>query len=636
MNVVNLSGKRTELWLICASLRGYIIRKEHFFMHFFGKKTKPRSVRLAAVIIVMMLAVAVLISGCGRKTENKVSAEFVNNSDVTLEDVVLINGSDRTTVGNIGAGESVSEDIVFHEGNTSIEYTADGKKLTASLNVDYENKMSKAGTASIVYGADENEQLVFNVSTNTYFNIFLGKVDDWIWGIPLIALILLVGVLLTARTRFTQVFHLGKALKYMVKNEENGKGEVTSFGALCTALSATIGTGNIVGVATAVCAGGPGALFWMEVAAFFGMATKYAEGLLAVKYRRIDENGKVLGGPFYYIEKGLGKGWKWLAVLFAIFGVLAGLMGIGTITQINGITSAVQNFFDPEKANAIQLFGRDYSIATVIAGLVVTVCVALVVIGGIKRIAKVSEVVVPFMAILYVACALILILCNITKIPSAIVTIVSGAFNPAAVTGGAIGTIFIAMQKGIARGIFSNEAGLGSAPIAAAAAQTNQPVRQGLVCMTGTFFDTIIICTMTGLSIVMTGAWQVEGLEGAAVTTYAFQQGLPFNGSVSAFLLMICLIFFAFTTILGWDYYSEKCLQYLVGDRKNIILAYRWLYILAVFVGPYLTVAAVWTIADIFNGLMAFPNVIALIALSGVVAKETKMYIDGLKSNKLK
>ena len=468
------------------------------------------------------------------------------------------------------------------------------------------------------------------------FNAILTRIDDLVWGIPLIVLILLVGIILTFRSKFTQVFHLGKAFKYMFQDEEGGAGEVSSFAALCTALSATIGTGNIVGVATAVCAGGPGALFWMEVAAFLGMATKYAEGLLAVKYREINENGKVLGGPFYYIEKGLGKGWKWLAVLFAIFGLLAGLLGIGTITQVNGIASAVQNFFDPAKASTISLFGNAYPTATVIAGAIVTICVALVIIGGLKRIARVSEIIVPFMAILYILCGLTIIICNITEVPAAIVTIVKGAFNPQAVTGGVVGTVFIAMQKGIARGIFSNEAGLGSAPIAAAAARTNEPVRQGLVCMTGTFIDTILVCTMTGLAIVLTGAWQQTGLEGAAVTSYAFQQGLWFlPGGVSSFILMICLAFFAFTTILGWDYYSERCLQYLVGDKKSILMSYKVLYIIAVFVGPFLTVSAVWTIADIMNGLMAFPNIIALILLSGVVAKETKKYIDKIKSNGL-
>ena len=464
---------------------------------------------------------------------------------------------------------------------------------------------------------------------------FLVTIDDLVWGVPLIVLILACGVWLTIRTGLLQVFHLGKALKFMVKNEEDGHGEVTSFGALCTALSATIGTGNIVGVASAIAAGGPGALFWMEVAAFFGMATKYAEGLLAVLYRDVDDKGHVLGGPFYYIEKGMGKSWKWLAKCFAVFGALAGLLGIGTITQINGITSAAQTFFDPNKSGALFTIGSGDSqvvitVTTVVVGLLVTVCAALVVIGGIQRIAKVSEIIVPFMAIIYVACGILILVCNVSTIPNALYQIVVGAFKPEAVAGGIVGiTIKTAMQKGVARGIFSNEAGLGSAPIAAAAAQTKEPVRQGLVTMTGTFIDTIIICTMTGLSIVITGAWQPElGLEGAGITIYAFQNALPFPEKVGAFLLMLCLMFFAFTTILGWDYFAERCLEYLSGGKMGPVKVYRWLYIAAVFVGPYLTVKAVWTIADIFNGLMAIPNIIALLALSGVVAKETKSYFD--------
>lgn len=467
-------------------------------------------------------------------------------------------------------------------------------------------------------------------------NTWLTAIDDFVWGVPLMVLILAGGLLLTLVTKCIQVSRLPLALKWMVKNEEGGEGEVTSFGALCTALSATIGTGNIVGVATAVCAGGPGAIFWMVVAAFFGMATKYAEGLLAVKYRVVDEENHALGGPFYYIEKGMGEklhfNFRWLAKIFAFFGVCVGLMGIGTFTQVNGIASAVQNFFDPDKLNTVTVPGiGTYSWTVVIASLILAVCVALVVIGGIKRIANVAQVIVPFMAVIYIVFSLVLIVMNITAVPAALVTIVKGAFHPQAITGGIVGSMIVAMQKGVARGIFSNEAGLGSAPIAAAAAQTKEPVRQGLVSMTGTFIDTIIICTMTGLSIVITGAWQVEGLEGVAVTTYAFQNGLPFPGKVSAFILMLCLVFFAFTTILGWDYYSERCLEYLCNGKMGIVKGYRWLYIIAVFIGPYMTVSAVWTIADIFNGLMALPNMIALFVLSGVVAKETKDFFDAKK-----
>ncbi len=471
----------------------------------------------------------------------------------------------------------------------------------------------------------------------------LKDIDSFVWGLPLIILIIATGIYLSIRVKGLQIRHLGKALKFMVKNEEGGEGEVTSFGALCTALSATIGTGNIVGVATAIAAGGPGALFWMIVAALFGMATKYTEGFLAIKYRTIDKEGHVLGGPFYYIENGMGRKWKWLAKIFAFFGVCVGLMGIGTFTQVNGIASAVQTYFDPNSAFSVNILGRDISWYVVITGLVVTVCTALVVIGGIKRIAKVSEVVVPFMAILYFVFAILLIICNLNRIPAALVQIVQGAFGfgdvisgVRAAAGGVLGAMMAAMQNGVARGIFSNEAGLGSAPIAAAAAKTKDTVRQGLVTMTGTFIDTIIICTMTGLSIVIAGSWANPDLEGVAITMDAFQSGITFlSPQISAFILMICLVFFAFTTILGWDYYSERCLEYLTNRKHGVVKVYRWIYVLAVFIGPYLTVEAVWTIADIFNGLMAIPNIIALIALSGIVARETNEYFkDPLKKKK--
>ena len=461
------------------------------------------------------------------------------------------------------------------------------------------------------------------------FTEILEKIDGWVWGIPLIVLILATGIWLTIRLRLLQVRKLPQALKYMFQNEEGGEGEVTSFGALCTALSATIGTGNIVGVATAtgILAGGPGALFWMWIAAFFGMATTYTEGFLAVKYRKIDEKGRVLGGPFYYIENGMGRKWKPLAKMFALFGVLSGLLGIGTFTQVNGIATAVHSFFDPTDTNVVSIFGTKYSLSIVITAFVLAFVVGLVVIGGIKRISKVSEVVVPFMAVLYIVAVLTLIIVNIGKLPGAVGLVISSAFGGKAIAGGAVGgtAIFAAMQSGIARGIFSNEAGLGSAPIAAAAAKTKDPVRQGLVTMTGTFIDTIIVCTLTGLAIVMMGSWSDSGLAGVEITTDAFRKGLYFLPErVSAFILMLCLVFFAFTTILGWNYYSEKCLEYLTGGKRAVVKIFRVLYIAAVFLGPYMTVAAVWTMADIFNGLMAIPNVIALLALSGVVARETR------------
>ncbi|MGN0606259.1 MAG: alanine/glycine:cation symporter family protein [Oscillospiraceae bacterium] len=466
-------------------------------------------------------------------------------------------------------------------------------------------------------------------------NIITEKIDNLIWNVPLIVLILSCGILLSFKTGFIQIKKLGQALKLMFSKEEGSHGEVSSFAALCTALSATIGTGNIVGVATALAAGGPGALFWLEIAAFFGMATKYAEGLLAIKYRTTDKNANILGGPFYYIENGIGSKWKWLGKLFAVFGLLAGLMGIGTITQINSITSAANSFFDPDKLSTVNIFGMDYTYTTIIAGFIITVCIALIIIGGIKRIASVSQVVVPVMVVVYVLSCLIIIIGHISEIPQAVVTIIQSAFGLKQVAGGTAGAaVMLAVRNGIARGIFSNEAGLGSAPIAAAAAQTKEPVRQGLVTMTGTFIDTIVVCTMTGLAIVISGSYADPNLEGFAITNAAFQYGLPFPAKVSSFLLMICIVFFAFTTILGWNYYSERCLSYLTGSNKKATVIFRWLYVLAVFIGPYLTVEAVWNLADIANGLMALPNIIALIMLSGVIACETKDYLKKEKALK--
>jgi alanine or glycine:cation symporter, AGCS family len=496
------------------------------------------------------------------------------------------------------------------------------------------------------------------------FTKYVNLVDDKVWGtsfevggfpVPLLILLILCGgIWLTIRLCGMQFVQLPRALKYMFKNEkvEHGaKGEVTSFGALCTALSATIGTGNIVGVATAYVAGGPGALFWMWVAALFGMATKYSEGLLAVKYRDHDpETGHVLGGPFYYIERGMGKKWKWLACVFAFFGCCVGLFGIGTFSQVNSICGSIKQFVDPNTEWAVEILGNTYSWSTVIASIVLAVLVGLVLIGGLKRIAKVSEKVIPLMVILYVVFAMILVVYNIKAIPAALVLIVKSAFGVQAAAGGVLGAVIVAMQKGIARGIFSNEAGLGSAPIAAAAAQTKECVRQGLVSMTGTFLDTIIVCSMTGLALTLTSQpvsaasfsgvselYNAGAAEGAAATMKAFAVGIPFLPAwVTDLMVVISLVLFGFTTILGWDYYSERCLEYLSNGRMGPVMVYRWLYILAVFIGPYMTISAVWGIADIFNGLMAVPNMIALIALSGVVAAETKSYFKRLKNGEIK
>ena len=469
------------------------------------------------------------------------------------------------------------------------------------------------------------------------FSEIVTKIDDFVWGIPTIVLILATGLVLTIAARGIQFTKLGRAFKGIFKKNE-GEGELSGFAALCTALSATIGTGNIVGVGTAIAAGGPGALFWMWIAAILGTATKYAECMLAIKYREVKEDGHVLGGPFYTIEKGMGAKWKWLAVLFAVFGALAGLMGIGTMTQINGITSAVNMTFS-NSGTAFTIGENAYSWATVIGGAIVTICAALVIIGGLKRISKVAEKVVPAMAIVYIFLGLSVIIMNASKVPAAFVLIFKSAFGWKAMAGGAAGwvmkQVLDSMRKGIARGIFSNEAGLGSAPIAAAAVQTDEPVEQGLVNMTGTVIDTLIICTMTGLAIVlaMTDAgfmdlYNANGWKGIELTANALSQVLGGDGVSVHFLLMLCLAFFAFTTILGWDYYSEKCLEYLTNGKMSVVMVYRILYIVAIAIGPYFTVTTVFDIADIFNGLMAIPNCIALIVLSGVVAKETKAYFD--------
>ena len=441
----------------------------------------------------------------------------------------------------------------------------------------------------------------------------LSAIDSFIWGAPLLILLSGTGLYLTLCLGFIQIRYLPRALGYLFKKDKGGKGDVSSFAALCTALAATIGTGNIVGVATAVQAGGPGAIFWMWLVALLGMATKYAECLLAVKYRVRDKNGFMAGGPMYYIERGLGI--TWLAKLFALFGVMVAFFGIGTFPQVNAITHAMQDTFN---------------IPVLVTAIIVTLLVGLIILGGVKRIATASSVIVPFMAILYVTTSLVIILLNIEKVPDAISLIIYSAFDPQAALGGAVGfTVMKAIQSGVARGIFSNESGLGSAPIAAAAAQTREPVRQGLISMTGTFLDTIIVCTMTGIVLVLTGAWSNPELAGATVTNYAFAQGL--GTSIGATIVTVGLLFFAFTTILGWCYYGERCFVYLVGIRG--VKLYRLAYIVLVGLGSFLHLNLIWIIADIVNGLMAFPNLIALIGLRKVVIEETKDYFQRLKIN---
>lgn len=459
---------------------------------------------------------------------------------------------------------------------------------------------------------------------------WLERINSFVWGVPLIALIMCVGIYLTLRLKLLQVLHLPKALRCIFEKEKGAGGDVSAFGALCISLSATLGTGNIVGVATAVTAGGPGAIFWMLVAAFFGMATKYAEGVLAVKYRQKGKDGYI-GGPFCYIEYGMGKKFKWLAKAFAFFGACAGALGIGTITQISGITAAARDFFDPAAKNiAFTLFGNSYTTAEAITGAIVTLLAGAVLIGGVKRIAAVSEFFIPLMSFIYIFICLTILLSNANQLIPAVGLIIRGAFNPKAVTGGVIGSFFTAMQTGIARGVFTNESGLGSAPIAAAAAKSSSCVKQGLVSMTGTFIDTMVMCTITGLCIMVTGTWQSTSLQGVQLTAQTFKQGINFlPDRVCEGLLALCLAFFAFSTIIGWNYYAKRCAEYFVNGNPTLLKAYTYFYIAAVGLGTYLPLAAVWSLADIFNALMALPNLIALLALSGVVVKETNRYFKG-------
>ena len=444
----------------------------------------------------------------------------------------------------------------------------------------------------------------------------LNEIEAFVWGPPLLVLLVGTGILLTFRLKLLQVFKLPQALGLIFSAKNDGSGDVNSFKALCTALAATVGTGNIVGVATAIKAGGPGALFWMWMAAFFGMATKYSECLLAVKYRTVDANGNISGGPMYYIENGLGKKYKPLAVMFAIFGVLCAYFGIGTFAQVNSIVEITQ---------------ISAGIPVVYTGIALTVVVAAVTIGGLKSIATVAAKVVPAMALLYFLTTVGIMIVFADQVPAAIATVLNSAFTPTAAQGGFLGaTVMLAMRSGVARGVFSNESGLGSAPIVAAAAKTKWAAEQGLISMTGTFIDTIIICTLTGLSLVVSGVW-CGPLNGAAMTESAFTMAFPAFGSM---LLLVGLVLFAFTTILGWNYYGERCVEYLMGVKA--ILPYRIIFICLIACGPFLKLEEIWVLADIVNGLMAIPNLIALIALSGVVVAETKAYQKHLAEEKNK
>lgn len=442
----------------------------------------------------------------------------------------------------------------------------------------------------------------------------LNQIDAIVWGPWLLVLLVGTGIYLTIRLRLLQMVKLPRALRLIFFARNKGDGDIDSFKALCTALAATVGTGNIVGVATAIKLGGPGALFWMWVAAFFGMATKYAEGCLAVKFRSIDENGNIAGGPMYYIEQGLGKKWKPLALAFAFFGTLTAMLGSGTTTQVNAITSSLQ---------------ASLGVPILPSAAVITILVAIITFGGLKSISKTAEKIVPAMAVLYFIITVALLVIFSGELPHALALVFDGAFEGTAAAGGFAGAgIMLAMRSGIARGLFSNESGLGSAPIVAAAAKTKWPAEQGLISMTGTFIDTIIICTLTGLTIIVSGAW-LGDTNGAALTQAAFSHGY---GAVAPILLTVSLTvsltLFAFTTILGWNYYGERCLVYLVGVKG--ITPYRLCYVAIIAGSAFMQLEEIWALADIVNGLMAIPNLIALLGLTGVVVAETKRYFQHL------
>ncbi len=442
----------------------------------------------------------------------------------------------------------------------------------------------------------------------------LNSIDSFVWGPPLLVLLVGTGIFLSCRVHFLQVVHLPKALKLIFTAENQEEGDINAFKALCTALAATVGTGNIVGVATAVKAGGPGAIFWMWIAAFFGMATKYSEGLLARKFRTVDDKGQIAGGPMYYITLGMGEKYKPLAFIFAFFGVLVAYFGIGTFAQVNSIVEIT-------KLNA--------GIPVTGTAVVLTIAVAAITLGGLKSISEAASRIVPAMAIIYLLSTAGILIVFADKVPGAVAEILHDAFTTTAAQGGFLGaTVMFAMRNGVARGVFSNESGLGSAPIVAAASKAKFPAEQGLISMTGTFIDTIIICTMTGLVVVISGLWKGD-LNGAALTNAAFLQAYPQMGG---YLLMVGLVLFAFTTILGWNYYGERCIQFLLGTKA--IIPYRIGFIILVGIGAFLKLEAIWILADIVNGLMAIPNLIALLALSGVVVSETKIYFEYLKTGK--
>ncbi|MDE9453613.1 sodium:alanine symporter family protein [Xenorhabdus bovienii] len=443
---------------------------------------------------------------------------------------------------------------------------------------------------------------------------WLNAINGIVWGIPMLVGILGIGIFMQIRLSFLPIRKLGTGFKLLFqKNEQRGEGQISPFNALMTALSATIGTGNIAGVATAVVMGGPGALFWMWMTALLGMATKYSEAVLAVRFRETDKNGNYVGGPMYYIKNGLGKKWIWLGTLFAFFGSIAGF-GIGNTVQANSVADVLQSNFGIEK--------------TVTAGILV-ILVGAVLIGGIKRISDVAGKLVPVMTVGYFGAGIIVLALNITAIPEAFVLIIKSAFTPVAAQGGFAGAaVWAAIRFGVARGVFSNEAGLGSAPIAHAAAKTQNPIRQGLIAMLGTFIDTIIVCSVTGLTIVITGGW-LTGETGATLTASSFSAVIP-GGN---YIVAVALAIFAFTTILGWSFYGEKCIQYLLGPKA--IVPFRIAWIIALPIGATQSLNFVWLLADTLNAMMAIPNLIALALLSPIVYRLTKDHIRDVNADSI-
>ncbi len=437
------------------------------------------------------------------------------------------------------------------------------------------------------------------------FEQIIDTMRDVIWGPGMLALLLGTGIYLSIGLKGISITKIPYAFAQLFKGRKgSGEGEISPFNALMTALSSTVGTGNIVGVATAIALGGPGALFWMWCAAVIGLATKYAEAVLAVHYRETDELGKKVGGPMYYIKNGLGAKWKWLGVLFAFFGALAGF-GLANTVQSNAVS---------------QILESNFNVPTLVSGIVMAALVGVVLLGGIKRIAEVAGKLVPLMAIIYLLATMSILILNAAEVPAAVFLIVDSAFNGAAATGGFVGaSIMLALQSGVARGVFSNESGLGSAPIAHAAAETNSPVRQGSIAMLGTFIDTLIICTMTGLVLIVTGVWDGE-LYGAAMTSAAFSSQLPFGDII----LTLCIILFGFTTMLGWSYYGERCAEFLIGPK--VIVPFRVLWVAGIFLGTQMSLELVWKMSDVLNGMMAIPNLFALVFLAPVVFRLSREY----------